>query len=78
MLLIGMARDAIAELGSLRLPCTTLSFATPCRFIPALSRVGLSLRQLAEGQIDFYLRHKLRERGQESGNDVNVSGFPVH
>src|SRR5260370_10915005 len=24
--------------GSLFLPCTTLSFATPCRFIPALSR----------------------------------------
>jgi len=24
--------------GSLHLPCTTLSFATPCRFIPALSR----------------------------------------
>src|SRR5258707_10735129 len=24
--------------GSLCLPCTTLSFATPCRFIPALSR----------------------------------------
>src|SRR6516225_5260612 len=25
--------------GSLRLPCTTLAFATPCRFIPALSRM---------------------------------------
>src|ERR1039457_4648453 len=26
--------------GSLFLPCTTLAFATPCRFIPALSRPG--------------------------------------
>src|SRR5207247_1099726 len=25
--------------GSLFLPCTTLSFVTPCRFIPALSRL---------------------------------------
>ena len=29
---------ARGQSGSLFLPCTTLSFATPCRFIPALSR----------------------------------------
>src|SRR5438034_2847234 len=30
-------RMARGQSGSLRLLCTTLSFATPCRFIPALS-----------------------------------------
>ena len=33
-------RRAGGQGGSLRLPCTTLSFATPCRFIPALSRAS--------------------------------------
>jgi hypothetical protein len=35
-------RMARGQGGSLLLPCTTLSFATPCRFIPALSRHRVS------------------------------------
>jgi hypothetical protein len=43
-------RRAGGQGGSLRLPCTTHSFATPCRFIPALSRAALALRQPADGR----------------------------
>src|SRR5438876_435518 len=36
--------------GSLFLPCTTLSFATPCRFIPALSRQSVRATSLTSAQ----------------------------
>src|SRR5208337_2598312 len=38
-------RMARGQGGSLLLPCTTFSFATPCRFIPALSRGSLCASQ---------------------------------
>jgi hypothetical protein len=43
-------RMARGQSGSLRLPCTTLSFATPCRFIPALFRRSVSVLCLLESR----------------------------
>src|ERR1017187_1074024 len=57
-------RMARGQGGSLFLPCTTLAFATPCRFIPALSRpAGCPTRIVGTMELRFLAAGRSRSRG---------------
>src|ERR1039457_4869734 len=57
-------RMARGQGGSLFLPCTTLAFATPCRFIPALSRPAVCpTRTVGPMELPFLAAGRSRSRG---------------